>query len=206
MAQEFTIGIEEEYQIVDPETRDLKSHVSVILEEGRRLLGEQVKPEMHQCMGTVLGDDGGSHQIGMAPGAKWIGCRNMDQGNGTPARYLECFEFFMAPYPVGGDPGQGDPSLAPDLTTNSWSCTDGEGCTVGDELQAAVDAQKAAGIMQEVCKQNLLCLSITILPQLSSECWHPDKTVMDWNCNFRSFPINMQLRFEFSPNIHSAHL
>lgn len=50
MAQEFTIGIEEEYQIVDPETRDLKSHVSVILEEGRRLLGEQVKPEMHQCM------------------------------------------------------------------------------------------------------------------------------------------------------------
>ena len=36
MAQEFTIGIEEEYQIVDPETRDLKSHVSVILEEARR--------------------------------------------------------------------------------------------------------------------------------------------------------------------------
>jgi len=105
-------------------------------------------------MGTVLGDDGGSHQIGMAPGAKWIGCRNMDQGNGTPARYLECFEFFMAPYPVGGDPGQGDPSLAPDLTTNSWSCTDGEGCTVGDELQAAVDAQKAAGIMTVAAAQN----------------------------------------------------
>jgi serine protease AprX len=105
-------------------------------------------------MGTVLGDDGGSHQIGMAPGAKWIGCRNMDQGNGTPATYLECFEFFMAPYPVGGDPGQGDPALAPDLTTNSWSCTDGEGCTVGDELQVAVDAQKAAGIMTVAAAQN----------------------------------------------------
>ena len=50
MSQAFTIGIEEEYQIVDPETRDLKSHVSVILEEAIALLGEQVKPEMHQCM------------------------------------------------------------------------------------------------------------------------------------------------------------
>ena len=30
-------------------------------------------------MGTMVGDDGGANQIGMAPGAKWIGCRNMDQ-------------------------------------------------------------------------------------------------------------------------------
>lgn len=50
MSQEFTIGIEEEFQIIDPETRDLRSHVSAILEEGIRLLGEQVKPELHQCM------------------------------------------------------------------------------------------------------------------------------------------------------------
>ncbi len=35
-------------------------------------------------MGTMVGDDGGVNQIGMAPGARWIGCRNMDQGNGTP--------------------------------------------------------------------------------------------------------------------------
>ena len=35
-------------------------------------------------MGTMVGDDGLANQIGMAPGAKWIGCRNMDQGNGTP--------------------------------------------------------------------------------------------------------------------------
>lgn len=55
-------------------------------------------------MGTVVGDDGNGNQIGMAPGAQWIGCRNMNQGNGTPATYLECFEFFLAPYPVGGTP------------------------------------------------------------------------------------------------------
>ncbi len=53
MSQEFTIGIEEEFQIVDPETRDLRSHVVSDLEEGRRLLGEQVKPELHQCMVEV---------------------------------------------------------------------------------------------------------------------------------------------------------
>src|SRR5881396_860736 len=48
MFDQFTLGIEEEFQIVDPETRELRSHVSEILEEGRMLLGEQVKPEMIQ--------------------------------------------------------------------------------------------------------------------------------------------------------------
>src|SRR6476646_7675084 len=70
--------------------------------------------------GTAIGDDGAGNQIGMAPGAKWIGCRNMDVGNGTPARYIECMEFFLAPYPIGG--GQGDPTKAPDITINSWGC------------------------------------------------------------------------------------
>ena len=50
MFEQFTIGIEEEFQIVDPHTRELRSHVSEILEEGRVLLGEQVKPEMIQSM------------------------------------------------------------------------------------------------------------------------------------------------------------
>ena len=58
-------------------------------------------------LGTAIGDDGAGNQIGMAPQARAIGCRNMDQGNGTPARYMECFEFFLAPYPVNGDPSQG---------------------------------------------------------------------------------------------------
>lgn len=50
MLEGFTLGIEEEFQIVDPQTRELRSHVSQILEEGRMLLGEQVKPEMIQSM------------------------------------------------------------------------------------------------------------------------------------------------------------
>jgi carboxylate-amine ligase len=50
---EFTIGIEEEFQIIDPQTRELRSHVSEMLEEGRMILGEQIKPEMHQSMVEV---------------------------------------------------------------------------------------------------------------------------------------------------------
>ena len=98
-------------------------------------------------IGTAIGDDGMGNQIGMAPAANWIGCRNMDQGNGTPARYLECMEWFLAPYPIGG--GQGDPLRAPDITVNAWRCPPSEGCSV-DTLQAAVEAQAAAGIMMVV--------------------------------------------------------
>ena len=50
MFDQFTIGIEEEFQIVDPETRELKSHVSEMMEEGTRLVGEKIKPEMIQSM------------------------------------------------------------------------------------------------------------------------------------------------------------
>ncbi len=50
MFDQFTLGIEEEFQIVDPTTRELKSHVSEILDEGKLLLGEKVKPEMIQSM------------------------------------------------------------------------------------------------------------------------------------------------------------
>jgi serine protease AprX len=70
----------------------------------------------------------------------------MDQGNGTPASYIKCMEFFLAPYPVGGTPNDGDPLKAPDITSNSRVCPPSEGCSV-NTLQAAVEAQAAAGIM-----------------------------------------------------------
>jgi carboxylate-amine ligase len=47
---DFTLGIEEEFQIIDPVTRDLRSHITEMIDEGRMILGEQVKPEMHQSM------------------------------------------------------------------------------------------------------------------------------------------------------------
>ena len=46
----YTLGIEEEFAIVDPETRELRSHIQEILEGGKITLKEQIKPEMHQSV------------------------------------------------------------------------------------------------------------------------------------------------------------
>jgi glutamate---cysteine ligase / carboxylate-amine ligase len=51
--KQFTLGIEEEFQIVDPESRELKSHIQQILEDGKILLAENVKSEMHQSVVEV---------------------------------------------------------------------------------------------------------------------------------------------------------
>ena len=95
--------------------------------------------------GTFAGSDGASNQIGVAPGAKWIGCRNMNAGNGTPAMYIECMQWMMAPTDRAGN--NPDPDLAPDIISNSWGCPVSEGCTVGNELKQAVDNLTEAGIL-----------------------------------------------------------
>src|SRR5690606_9828155 len=96
-------------------------------------------------MGTMLGDDGGANQIGMAPGARWIGCRNMEQGVGTPVTYSECFQWFVAPTDLAGD--NADPAMAPDVISNSWTCTPGEGCADPNLLLTVVENVRAAGIV-----------------------------------------------------------
>ncbi len=56
----FTLGIEEEFQIIDPLTRELRSHIQQILADGRMVLKEHVKPEMHQSiveLGTEICPD-----------------------------------------------------------------------------------------------------------------------------------------------------
>jgi hypothetical protein len=105
-------------------------------------------------MGIVVGDDGQGNQVGMAPQARWMGCRNMRRGVGNPASYTECMEFFLAPYPLGGDPfHDGDVTRSPDVVNNSWGCPDYEGCQ-DDTLQPALDALRAAGIMMVVSAGN----------------------------------------------------
>jgi len=98
-------------------------------------------------MGTMVGDDGGSNQIGVAPGATWIGCRNMNEGWGTPATYTECYEWFIAPYDLTGDSSDADPTKAPHVINNSWSCPSVEGCTYPDILLTVVQNVRAAGIV-----------------------------------------------------------
>ncbi|NJN54848.1 MAG: S8 family serine peptidase [Anaerolineae bacterium] len=106
-------------------------------------------------MGTMVGNDmaptnpswpaGATNAVGMAPGAKWIGCRNMNVGNGTPATYAECYQWFIAPTDLNGQ--NPNPALAPHVINNSWGCPASEGCTQGDELLAVVQNVVAAGIV-----------------------------------------------------------
>ena len=102
--------------------------------------------------GTTVGDDGAGNQVGVAPGAKWIGCRNMDQGNGTPATYTECFQFFIAPTDLAGN--NANPSLRPHVINNSWGCPASEGCITRAELETIVNNTEAAGIFVEVSAGN----------------------------------------------------
>jgi subtilisin family serine protease len=103
-------------------------------------------------MGTMVGDDGGSNQIGVAPGARWIGCRNMNDGFGTPTTYSECFQFFIAPTDLAG--ANPDPGAAPHVINNSWGCPPSEGCTDPTVLQTVVENTRAAGIVVVVSAGN----------------------------------------------------
>ncbi len=117
---------------------------------------EPFDDDMHgtHTMGIVLGDDGAGNRTGVAPAAQWIGCRNMRRGFGNPGAYAECMEFFLAPYPHGGDPfADGDVRRAPHVINNSWGCPDFEGC-FPDTLRPAVEALRTAGIMMVVSVGN----------------------------------------------------
>ncbi len=98
-------------------------------------------------MGTMVGDDGGANEIGMAPGAKWIGCRNMNAGDGTPATYTECWQWFLAPTDLANQ--NADPAMAPDVINNSWGCPLSEGCDTNatNAMRLVVESVRAAGIV-----------------------------------------------------------
>ena len=100
-------------------------------------------------VGTMIGDDGAGNQIGVAPAATWIACRNMEAGNGRPSTYIRCIDWMLAPYPVAGTPAQGDPDRAPDIINNSWGCPPSEECagTPADGIQTAVQNVTNAGIL-----------------------------------------------------------
>ena len=104
-------------------------------------------------MGTMIGEDD-DNQIGVAPGARWIACRNMERGYGSPATYIECFEWFLAPTDLNGQ--NPDPSKAPHVINNSWSCPELEGCNPDNFafMQTAVDNLKASGVVVVVSAGN----------------------------------------------------
>jgi hypothetical protein len=99
--------------------------------------------------GTMVGDDYGSNQIGVAPGAQTIHCKNMtDGGSGSDATFTECFEWDLAPWDLSG--ANPDPALAPDAVNNSWGYGGGNDPEFKDEVQAL----HAAGILVEASAGN----------------------------------------------------
>lgn len=101
-------------------------------------------------LGTALGQNG----IGVAPGATWFACMNLNRNLGNPALYLDCMQFMLAPFPLGGDPFMdGEPSRAADVLNNSWGCPEIEGCDPQALLYAA-NHLRDAGIFVVVSTGN----------------------------------------------------
>ncbi|MHC1740895.1 MAG: S8 family serine peptidase [Anaerolineaceae bacterium] len=92
--------------------------------------------------------------IGIAPGAEWIGCVNLARDLGNPAVYLNCLQFMLAPYPQKGDPfTQGNPEKGAMIVNNSWGCPKVEGCDSAVFL-SVVKAMESAGIFMSVAAGN----------------------------------------------------
>ena len=101
-------------------------------------------------LGIVLGGNG----IGVAPGAQWIACINLERNLGDMGYYLDCMQFMLAPFPHNGDPlKDGDPLRSADILNNSWGCPSLEGCDA-ESLRPAADALRAAGIFMVVSAGN----------------------------------------------------
>lgn len=101
-------------------------------------------------LGIILGHDG----IGVAPGARWIACRNLARNLGNPAYYLDCMQFLFAPFPMDGDPfADGDPLRGAHVSNNSWGCPPQEGCD-GETMSLAIEHLRNAGQMFVVSAGN----------------------------------------------------
>jgi subtilisin family serine protease len=100
-------------------------------------------------LGIITGKD-----IGIAPEAQWIGCVNLARNLGNPAKYLDCMQFMLAPFPQNGDPfSDGDPSKGAMIVNNSWGCPTVEGCDAA-VYEEAMEALKTAGLFMSAAAGN----------------------------------------------------
>lgn len=117
--------------------------------------------------GTMVGVYG-TDTIGVAPAAQWIGCRNMEEGDGTPATYIECFEWLAMPT----DLNDANPNAAmkPHVINNSWGCPSSEGCNSTNyaTMNTVVNNVRNAGILVVVSAGNSgsSCSSVSAPPAI----------------------------------------
>jgi subtilisin family serine protease len=90
-------------------------------------------------MGTMVGDDGGANQVGVAPNAKWIAAKGCESNNCSESSLLASGEWIVAPTDLTG--ANPRPDLAPDVVNNSWG-----GAGFDPFYQDIVDSWNAAGI------------------------------------------------------------
>jgi subtilisin family serine protease len=124
-------------------------------------------PHGTHTLGTGVGDDGAGNQIGVAPGAQWIACRNMDNGWGQPSTYIECLQFLLAPTDLAGN--NPDPNKRPDVIANSYDCNPTEGCAP-HAMQVAVENLRAAGVFMAASAGNSgpNCSTVSTPPALEA--------------------------------------
>jgi len=92
--------------------------------------------------GIMVGDDGGSNRIGVAPGAKWIACKGLaGDGSGNGNHLLACAQFMLAPTDLSGS--NANPDWRPHVINNSWGDCEK---TYNNWFEDAIDAWHAAGI------------------------------------------------------------
>jgi subtilisin family serine protease len=99
-------------------------------------------------MGTMVGDDGGTNQIGVAPQAQWIAAKGCESNSCSADSLLASGQWVVAPTDSNG--ANPDPAMAPDVVNNSW------GGGAGDTwYQATIDAWVGAGIFPMFAAGNL---------------------------------------------------
>ncbi len=157
-------------------------------------------------MGTMVGDDGIGNQIGVAPAAKWIGCRNMENGWGTPATYIECFEWFLAPTDTNNL--NADPTKAPHVINNSWSCPPSEGCNNSNfaMMNTVVENLKDSGIFIAVSAGNTGnagCNTVSAPAAMFEDAFSVGASdIMDTLANFSSRgSVEVDSSFRMKPNV-----
>jgi subtilisin family serine protease len=94
--------------------------------------------------GSMLGDDGGANQIGVAPDATWIAAKGCESNSCSEASLLASAEWMLAPCEFGDAPGAPscDPGMRPHVVNNSWGGGGGD-----PWYQVSVDAWRAAAII-----------------------------------------------------------
>lgn len=153
--------------------------------------------------GTAVGEVG-TNQIGVAPGATWIACRNMNRGLGTPQTYIECLQFFVAPHKLDGT--DADPTRAPHVIGNSYGCPPSEGCAP-NALQTTVRNVINAGIFMSVSAGNdgSSCSSVRDPPAHYADSFSVGATTSGANNDIASYssrgPVTVDQSGRLKPNI-----